>query len=238
MRIGSDPEMRRVSIHPHTSPAKEGERLIRIPINDHTLEGDYRSLERAGGVILFAHGTGNNRRCPRNQRVNGKLHGCGFTTLLIDLLTSDEKIIDIETRRPRFDVERLGERMVRIVDWLGEQPENRGLKFGCLASSTAAAAALIAAEARPAEIRSVVSLEGRIDIVTSILDRVRAPILCIVGERDLDLLELNRRALTITQGENRLEIIPGTRHIFEDPERADAINDLAQSWFLRHLASD
>jgi dienelactone hydrolase len=220
------------------SRRKERERLVDIAVKDHSLEGDFGTCESAEGIVLFAHGTGENRRRPQNQRLNGRLQEDRFNTLLMDLLTPEEKAIDIETRRPRFDIERLGERIVHVVDWLGEQPENQDLKLGCLASSTAAAAALVAAEARPKKVQAVVALEGRIDIAASILDRIRVPTLCIVGECDLDLVALNRRALKIAQAEKQLEIIKRATHIFKASETFNDVIALTRDWFLWHLASD
>ncbi|NLZ42775.1 MAG: hypothetical protein GX886_16265, partial [Comamonadaceae bacterium] len=40
----------------------------------------------AGGVVLFAHGSGSNRLSPRNRQVAERLHAEGLATLLFDLL--------------------------------------------------------------------------------------------------------------------------------------------------------
>lgn len=214
-----------------------GTKLVKLALREeNALEGDYHPLKKAGGVILFAHGTGNSRRCPRNQHLTARLCGDGFSTLLIDLLTPEEKVVDAETRRPRFDITRLGERIARIVDWLTNQPENQALKLGCLGSSTAAAAALIAAEARPDRVQAVVSLSGRVDMAASILDRIRAPTLCIAGEYDYELLALNRRTLDKIQVENRLGIIRGAKYLVDKPDTLDAIADLTRAWFVQHLS--
>lgn len=226
-------------IHPSNRLSLEDKRhVIHIAVDDHALDGDYASRDQAEGLVLFAHGTGNSRRCPRNQRVTKRLGGDGFSTLLIDLLTPDEKVVDAETQRLRFDVERLGERIVRAVDWLNAQPENQPLNLGCIGSSMGAAAALIAAEARPETVRAVVALEGRVDMAASILDRIRIPVLSIVAEHDYEVLALNRRALARIGAETRLEIVAGRRYLFDESNTSKAIGDLVQAWFLRHLAVD
>jgi putative phosphoribosyl transferase len=59
--------------------------------------------------------------------------------------------------------------------------------------------------------------------------------LLIVGSRDIEVLELNRRAFAELAGEKRLEIVPGATHLFEEPGTLEAVAQLAQDWFVRHL---
>ena len=35
---------------------------------------------------------------------------------------------------------------------------------------------------------------------------------------------------------NRLEIVPGASHLFEEPGTLEAVAGLARDWFLQHLA--
>ena len=66
---------------------------------------------------------------------------------------------------------------------------------------------------------------------------MKAPTLLIVGENDRQVLELNRRALELLGGEKRLEIVPGARHLFEEPGALDLVIDRAREWFVSHLAA-
>jgi putative phosphoribosyl transferase len=45
-------------------------------------------------VVLFAHGSGSGRHSPRNRYVAKVLQEASLGTLLFDLLTEDEEIID------------------------------------------------------------------------------------------------------------------------------------------------
>ncbi|HEY9473106.1 MAG TPA: hypothetical protein VIS06_04545, partial [Mycobacteriales bacterium] len=36
-------------------------------------------------------------------------------------------------------------------------------------------------------------------------------------------------------GPNRLEVVPGATHLFEEPGALSAVAQLARDWFLRHL---
>jgi pimeloyl-ACP methyl ester carboxylesterase len=166
-----------------------------------------------------------------------ELRDGGLATLLIDLLTPEEKEIDRRTRRIRFDIERLAERVVGAIDCLLEQSETKGLKIGIFGSSTGAAAALIATSERPDAARAVVSRGGRVDMAEPVLDEVEAPTLFIVGGRDVQVLDLNRQALAQLETEKQLEVIPGAGHLFEEPGALDEVARLAREWFQRHLTS-
>jgi dienelactone hydrolase len=161
----------------------------------------------------------------------------GLATLLIDLLTSEEKEIDRRTRRIRFDIDRLAERVVGAMEWLAGQSETEDLGIGLFGSSTGAAAALIAATKRPDLAMAVVSRGGRVDMAEPILDEVKAPTLFIVGGKDRQVLDLNRQALAKLETEKQLEVIPGAGHLFEEAGALDEVARLAHEWFQRHLRS-
>jgi hypothetical protein len=36
--------------------------------------------------------------------------------------------------------------------------------------------------------------------------------------------------------ENRLEVIPGATHLFDEPGALEQVADLARDWFIRHFA--
>ena len=63
-----------------------------------------------------------------------------------------------------------------------------------------------------------------------------APTLLIVGGRDEIVLDFNRRAQAQLRCENRLAVVPGATHLFEEPGTLDAAAALARDWFLSHLA--
>ncbi|HEY3531487.1 MAG TPA: alpha/beta hydrolase, partial [Casimicrobiaceae bacterium] len=97
-------------------------------------------------------------------------------------------------------------------------------------------AALVAAAQRPDRVRAVVSRGGRPDLAgVDVLARVRAPTLLIVGGRDDVVLDLNRRALALMNGEKRLEIVPGATHLFEEPGTLERVASLAGGWLVEFL---
>ena len=102
-------------------------------------------------------------------------------------------------------------------------------------ASTGAAAALVAAAARPTEVSAMVSRGGRPDLAGAALPQVRAATLLIVGGSDPTVLELNREALRQLRGEKELRIVPGATHLFEEPGALEEVSRVAQEWFQRHL---
>jgi len=211
------------------------ERLVRVPAGPVTLEGNLTLPEQSRGIVLFAHGSGSSRHSPRNRYVARLLNEAKLATLLIDLLTLHEEVIDARTAQLRFDIDLLAERLVDATDWLTQFPDTKDLRIGYFGASTGAAAALAAAALRPDPVGAIVSRGGRPDLAGAALIRVRAPTLLIVGENDKQVIQLNRAALAQLRCEKQLAIVPGATHLFEEPGALDVVARLARDWFERHL---
>ena len=186
---------------------------------------------KAGGIVLFAHGSGSGRLSPRNNYVAAALRSASLVTLLFDLLT-DEEAAD---RRNVFDIELLAERLALATAWVRRQEATKRLPIGYFGASTGAAAALVAAARLQENIGAIVSRGGRPDMAGAVLGQVRAPTLLIVGGQDVGVLDLNEQAFAQLQCEKSLEIVPGATHLFEEPGALDQVIDLARQWFTRHL---
>jgi putative phosphoribosyl transferase len=83
----------------------------------------------------------------------------------------------------------------------------------------------------------VVSRGGRPDLAGRRLAQVQAPTLLIVGSRDQTVLELNRRAQAQLRCANRLTIVEGATHLFEEPGTLAEAAMLARDCFVDHLLS-
>jgi putative phosphoribosyl transferase len=201
------------------------------------LEGNLTIPDGAGGIVLFAHGSGSSRHSPRNRYVAQELQCIGLATLLIDLLTADEEAIDMRTRLLRFDIGLLADRLVAATDWLAMQAETRNLKLGYFGASTGAGAALVAATQRPGAVAAVVSRGGRPDLAGSTLPFVKAPTLLIVGGDDTPVIGMNREASARMRVENRIVIVPGASHLFEEPGMIEEVARLTVDWFGKYLGS-
>ena len=189
--------------------------------------------DEAAGTVLFAHGSGSGRLSPRNRFVAESLQNAGLATLLIDLLSEDEA----SDRRKVFDINLLADRLLAAADWLGQEPSTQNLPLGYFGASTGAAAALVAAASRPALVNAIVSRGGRPDLAHDALAKVVAPTLLIVGGRDEDVIELNRRAITRMRCPTELVVIPGATHLFPEPGALEEVSRLAERWFLERLSA-
>ncbi|MEV0692953.1 phosphoribosyltransferase family protein [Streptomyces sp. NPDC050388] len=208
------------------------DREVDVQVGAVVLRGQLTVPEGAAGVVLFAHGSGSSRHSPRNRFVAAGLNRAGLGTLLFDLLTEAE-----ETDRANvFDTGLLARRLAGATDWLRIQPETEGLAVGYFGASTGAAAALWAAAQPGARIAAVVSRGGRPDLAGPRLPEVTAPTLLIVGGHDQLVLDLNRDAQARLRCENRLAVVPGATHLFEEPGALEQVTELARDWFTDHMA--
>ncbi len=213
-----------------TGPTAEAEEEVRMDAGGVGLTGDLALPPDAGAVVVFAHGSGSSRHSPRNRSVATALRRAGLGTLLLDLLTPTE-----EARRANvFDIETLALRLTDATHWLRRRET---LPIGYFGASTGAAAALWAAAATDTEVGAVVSRGGRPDLAGALLAGVRAPTLLIVGGRDTTVLDLNRQAQAQLRCENRLDVVPGATHLFEEPGALEEVAGLARDWFTRYLAA-
>jgi pimeloyl-ACP methyl ester carboxylesterase len=206
-----------------------------IETTDAELPGDLVLPPGSTALMGFAQGRGSSGRSGRNRLGAAALYGAGLGTLRFDLLTPEEAAVDEHTAEFRFDIPLIGRRMTDVVDWLERAGETSGLEVGLFGASTGAAAALIAAAERPLRVSAVVSRGGRPDLAVGVLDRVKAPTLLIVGERDTEVIRLNEMARSRIRAECELEIVPGATHLFEEPGALDHVCVLATNWFQRYM---
>jgi putative phosphoribosyl transferase len=208
---------------------------LEIPITGAALKGTAVLPAGAEGMVVFAHGSGSSRLSPRNLLVAQVLQRVGLGTLLFDLLTEREDSVDCYTREFRFDIELLSNRLTEVTRWATAQPQFRGLRIGYFGASTGSAAALIAAATLGEAISAVVSRGGRPDLAGDALPEVVAPTLLIVGQYDIDVIELNRQAHARMKCEKQLHIVRGASHLFEETGTLEKAAAAASEWFTRHL---
>jgi pimeloyl-ACP methyl ester carboxylesterase len=208
---------------------------VRVDAGPTALAADLGVPEGATGLVIFAHGSGSSRFSRRNRSVAGVLQAAGFATLLLDLLTPQEQSIDEAAGRYRFDIGLLGGRVIAAADWAQTRADLL-LPIALFGASTGAAAALIAAAARPEITRAVISRGGRPDLADTALPYVQAPTLLIVGGDDEPVIEMNRQAMRRMRARVELEIVPGATHLFEEPGALDHVARLAAAWCRTHVS--
>ena len=212
--------------------AQLSETLVSIPMEDVVLEGSLHVPVGATGLVMFAHGSGSSRKSPRNNYVANVLRDRRLGTLLFDLLTEAED----QSRKTRFDISLLTDRLVAATEWVREREETKGLRTGYFGSSTGAAAALRAAAHLNEGIDAVVSRGGRVDLAAQVLPALQAPCLFIVGGADAQVLRLNREAYAQLSGEKALHVVEGAGHLFEGEGQLEEVARVAADWFEDRLS--
>jgi predicted phosphoribosyltransferase/predicted alpha/beta-hydrolase family hydrolase len=213
--------------------APEGPRseTVSFDLGGVRLAGELTVPASAFGLVLFAHGSGSSRMSPRNRAVAHALGEVGFATLLFDL--PDER--ESQRRELVFDIPLLAGRLEAVTRWAMSDPRLRSLPVGYFGASTGAAAALRAAAEIGSAVAAIVSGGGRPDLAGDRLEHVVSPTLLIVGGRDPQALELNRRAATQLSCPHDLLVVNGAGHLFEEPGALERVAELAVEWFRRYL---
>jgi putative phosphoribosyl transferase len=215
------------------SASPDADEDVGIPVGEVVLAGHLQVPPNATAVVVFAHGSGSSRHSPRNRYVASVLQEAGLGTLLLDLLSVEEGL----DRANVFDIGLLAERLAAVTSWLGTRADTRGCAVGYFGASTGAGAALLAAADPASTVAAVVSRGGRVDLAAPRLGEVRAPTLMIVGSHDEYVLELNRQAQAQMACANRLTVVLGATHLFEEPGTLAEAASLARDWFVEHLKS-
>jgi putative phosphoribosyl transferase len=215
-------------------PAPMHERDVSFLAAGATLYGILSIPEKAKGIVVFAHGSGSNRRSSRNADTARTLYDAGFASLRADLLTAEETALNERTGQFRFDVALLSERVLAATAFVGTVTEAQLLPLAYYGASTGAAAALTAA-AKRRDVYAVVSRGGRPDLALSCLPDVRAATLLIVGGADVPIIPLNEEALALLAGEKEIAIVPSATHLFEEPGALEEVGRLTVDWLTRHL---
>lgn len=208
---------------------------LRIPSKDVKLDGLLYIPESAKSLVLFVHGSGSSRFSRRNQHVADMLNEANLATLLFDLLTPEEDIIDARTSELRFNIELLSSRLVDVTHWCVKELASFHFSIGFFGASTGGGAALVAASQASSIIKAVVSRGGRPDLAGNFLSHVKAPTLLIVGSNDEPVIEMNQDAMSKMHCVTKLEIVSGATHLFEEPGTLDQVGNLAKAWFTRYL---
>jgi dienelactone hydrolase len=187
------------------------------------------------GVIAFARTNAARRPAFHDQQLAQSLHAAGFATLLFDLLTPHEELVDDATLLHRFDLALLSRRLIEAIDWLATERGVGGLPVGVFGEGPGAAAAFVAACVRPYRVAAVVSSAGRLDLASPVLPRVQAPCMIIASGINGDELRSNAAAF------DRLRCPKQLVRVASDPYTTTGDHDaevswLALDWFVHTMA--
>ena len=218
-----------------TSQGNNIDRLVQVAAGALFLDGHLTIPENARGIVLFPYAIENEQRVSYTAGLAWLLNEQGIATLLVDLLTPEEKALDKETGFFRENVNVLHQRIIGIANWLIETPETQNLRICYFGVGVTGAAVLIAAAKRPDAVVTVIATAERLDLARDYLPRVEAPVLLLAGENDSQANESSRLALEQLRAEKKLETIGGAGHLFEDTSTLEEVARLAIQWFEQHL---
>lgn len=190
----------------------------------------------ARAIIVFVHGDECGYSSPRNRFVARSLLRQGFAVLLPQLVDGDDEEDGPASNVGCDGILRKAEMLKRIIDWLARHPGTGNLRIGLFGGRDGAAAAMIAAAARPDRVHAIVSRGGRPDLAEDWLHDVVAPTLMIVGSKDRTHLDHNRKACQRMRIRPMLEVIDGANHLFGEPGKLDQVASISSVWFHRNLA--
>ncbi|MGK7389428.1 MAG: dienelactone hydrolase family protein [Candidatus Cyclobacteriaceae bacterium M2_1C_046] len=207
------------------------EEKVDINIGDRSLEGNLNIPDNPRGLVIFSHGAGSSRLSPRNRNVAEQLNKNGYGTLLFDLLTNQEDQIYAN----RFDIELLTKRLMSATKWVREQDRISDLDIAFFGASTGAASALKAtARLEQGDVKTVISRGGRPDLAIGELDKVKCPVLLIIGGLDTPVIDMNHSAAEDLEN-HHIEIVPGATHLFEEPGKLEEVAGHVNKWLDKHM---
>ncbi len=175
----------------------------------------------------------------------------GLATLLVNLLTPEDEVVDKTTGFFRENVNVLHKRVLGITNWLIADAEPQSITIGHFGVGVSAAAALAAAARRPDAVHAIVAVAPRIDLVSTYLPRIVTPTLLIAGERDRQALDMSHKALAAFTSDTTLDIvrearergfahtleaIPGVANVFENEQSLHQVASCSTWWFTSHLS--
>ncbi|HEU4993339.1 MAG TPA: hypothetical protein VFT29_00885 [Gemmatimonadaceae bacterium] len=219
-----------------TMTRTDSARNVMLMVAGARIDADLVVPDEAIGLVVMAYPTAGSRRNSTHRRVAEILNEEGLATVVCDLLTDDEALLDDLRGEFRRDVPLLETRLAAIIGWCEKQPDLRDLAIGLLGVGTAAAAAIRCAARRSTSIHAVVVRGGRLDLAWHALGHLHAPVLLIAGEHDTALRDVYRLYLPYIGAFNKdVAIVPGAGGLFSEPRALDAFAERAAGWFTEHL---
>lgn len=182
---------------------------------------------KAWASLLFLHGTGSSRFSTRNRAIAQQVSRAGVASVLVDV---DEGV----SATP--DMDGVVERMMDVVRWMSTDPRFADHPVGLIGSSSGAAVAIAVALRLPDDVSAVITRGGNLSAVTDVVERLRLPLLMIVGSRDAQTLASNRSICQAIGATCTLEIIEGAGHLFEEGDALEEVGRLVVRFLERVLA--
>jgi putative phosphoribosyl transferase len=179
-------------------------------------------------AVAFAHGWGSGKASPRNLLIAENLVEHDIAALLVDFSGHGES----EGRADDVTLEDQQDDLRTAIDWLATRDEIGRIGVAGSSSGAAVAAAEAVGDARvdALVLRAPSQATRRMDLA-----RLAMPTLVIQGDED-PLLGRTRELVKTLTCENRLVVVPGAGHLFEEEGVFDDVVRETRRWFARWLA--
>jgi len=198
---------------------------------DVSIHGNLSIIEGSTGIVIFAHGSSSKRFNPRNCFICEEFNAAGLSTLMIDLLTEEEELLDMQTGELRFDIELLTARVIASSKWVMDNRLTTDMKIGYFGAGTGAAATLTAAGHIGKRIKTIVTCAGRCDLAEPEFTTIKSSVLFIAGQKDTFITSITQNAMSDLRCDKKFVIIEGAGHLFEEPGAIEEVSEVASMWF-------
>ena len=205
--------------------------LVKIAVNGLSLRAVLTVPDNADGLVIVAYSGEQSRRKASDSLVIGALQRHSLATLVVDLLSFTES----HDYSNLFDLELISERLSIVTDWAVHSTLLENLPVGFYVTGTAAAAALAITGGNEEVVKAIVSLDGRVELVESFIDKLKIPTLLIVSPSNRSLHAANEAVfLRMVCHKELVELPPGPYGLIESNWSA-RVAELSVRWYGRYL---
>ena len=190
------------------------------------LEVKLKIVNNSLGIIICA--SSNIKDFDVCDFISNKLNEYGFSTLIVNLYTNREN-----NENTFKYIQLFTDRLVGVTKWVIENDKLNYLPIGYVGIN-GSAASVVSASAYwgSSKIKSVVTINGRPDLASDVLDLVESPTLLIVSTEGKEIVDNNRQAYIHLGCEKKTEFIQGKIDINNN---LIEVSGLLSKWFSRHF---
>jgi putative phosphoribosyl transferase len=207
-----------------------------IAVAEGCVNADLSLPTRASGLVVLPQSRVDGPAGPRRESISTSLHEAGLATLTVHLLLPVEAAQDDAGSRRQVPREVLAGRLQSVCASFDNDEQVRGLPFGFFAAAREIDLVMRAAANMDSYVRAIVTHGGRPDLVApSVLARVHAPTLLVVGDGDPFVVDRCREMEHELCCIHRIAVVPGATHLFAAPSTLQRVSLHAAHWFAKHL---
>ena len=204
---------------------------IEIYVGKVCLKGNLRLANNSKGLVLLSYATGSSRFNVKTNYVATLLFNEGYSSLLFDLLTTQEDLV----YENRFNIDLLTNRLLKITKWTRNFKHTKLLPLAFFGVSTGVASVLSTTVYLGKTVKAIITIGGRPDLAEESLQHIEAPILFIVNENDKAIIDINKRANSKIKAITNLIVIESDSHLFFEYGKLEIITKHTSNWLNKYL---